>query len=97
MVQLTAVVLARLLPSKSVLTPTEQAHLQRLFEMHNKTDADGVPIWYVRRSLEDAIKELTTSISQQTSLLASIQGREKETSLVLKELLGVIKEMRNST
>jgi hypothetical protein len=34
-----------------------------LHDWHDKRDADGVPLWYVRRSLEDAIKDLGEKVS----------------------------------
>ena len=33
-----------------------------LYRMHDITDEDGVPVWYVRRSLEAAIEGLVTTI-----------------------------------
>ena len=39
-----------------------------LYTWHDKTDADGVPVWYVRRSLEVAISDLSVSINKQTKI-----------------------------
>lgn len=41
----------------------------RLYEWHNVKDEDGVMVWYVRRSLEDAIKGINMSIGQQNKIL----------------------------
>jgi hypothetical protein len=38
----------------------------RLYEMHNRKDNDGVYVWYVRRSLEEAIVKLGENIDKQT-------------------------------
>ena len=37
-----------------------------LYDMHNQKDNDGVYIWYVRRSLEEAITKLADNIQHQT-------------------------------
>ncbi len=42
--------------------------LDDLHEWHNVRDNDGVPIWYVRRSLEEAINKLADNIAMQTQL-----------------------------
>ncbi len=41
--------------------PLEQ--ITELHEWHNKSDQDGVKIWYVRKSLEDTLKESSVAIS----------------------------------
>jgi len=43
-----------------------------LHEWHAVKDAEGVPVWYVRRSLEDAIKELSDNIGRQTEIFSSL-------------------------
>ena len=40
-----------------------------LWVWHNKEDADGVKVWYVRQSLEDAIQRLADNIATQTKML----------------------------
>lgn len=45
---------------------------QTMFDLHNVKDREGVPIWYVRSSLEDAIKKLVVSIDNQTNLVSSL-------------------------
>ena len=45
-----------------------------LWKWHNKEDDEGVKIWYVRRSLEDAIKDLATTIATLASILQAIQS-----------------------
>ena len=37
-----------------------------IFDMHNQKDNDGVYVWYVRRSLEEAIIKLAENIDKQT-------------------------------
>ena len=52
-----------------------------LHDWHNKTDEDGVFNWYVRRSLEDSIKDLGEKICQQievqTQILQQMQKMEE--------------------
>jgi len=49
-----------------------------MYEWHNKNDAEGVKIWYVRRSLETAIEKLTESIAIQTNVLKEILQDQRE-------------------
>ncbi len=48
---------------------------QDLWEWHAREDDEGVKVWYVRRSLEDAIKELSLSIRTQTEVMAQLVGK----------------------
>jgi len=43
-----------------------------LHEWHNKTDADGIPLWYVRRSLEESIRDLGEKIYLQIEIQTEI-------------------------
>ncbi len=43
-----------------------------LHEWHNKTDQDGIPLWYVRRSLEESIRELGEKIYLQIEIQTEI-------------------------
>lgn len=36
--------------------------VDKLYDWHNARDEEGVPVWYVRKSLEQAIKNLSSSI-----------------------------------
>lgn len=49
----------------------EEIHTQvrELHEMHNHKDSDGVYVWYVKRSLEDAMDKLAEAVNKQTLLL----------------------------
>nr|BDD46249.1 hypothetical protein 81 [bacterium] len=44
--------------------------LDDLWEWHSIKDADGVPIWYVRRSLEESIQSLSNTIKADADRLA---------------------------
>jgi len=39
------------------------AQLRRLYDMHNITDGDGTPIWYVPQALADNQQELVKTVS----------------------------------
>lgn len=49
-----------------------------LYDMHNQKDSDGVYIWYVRRSLEDAVNKLAENIAKQTDCFKELVMRLKE-------------------
>jgi len=51
---------------------------QVMFDLHNIKDREGVPIWYVRSSLEEAIKKLVVSIDNQTNLVSSLVHEVRE-------------------
>jgi hypothetical protein len=45
--------------------------LEDLHEWHDKEDVDGVKVWYMRKSLEDAIIKLGENVDRQTRVLES--------------------------
>ncbi len=45
-----------------------------LYRMHDKTDDDGVPVWYVRQSLEAAIRGLKDNILLQNQVIAELKS-----------------------
>lgn len=68
-----------------------------MFDWHDKNDEDGVKIWYVRRSLEEALHENVRAINilaknseMQTKLLEDMVNQNKEMSkdqMILSKLL----------
>ena len=46
-----------------------------LHNWHNQHDDEGVKIWYVRRSLEEAVHKLAQNIELEAKLLDRIDGR----------------------
>ena len=58
----------------------------QMYDWHNKSDADGIKIWYVRRSLEDAIQKLADNVSVQTEVLRDILTQQKETQKDMERL-----------
>ncbi len=49
--------------------------LKDLHVWHNKFDEDGVPVWYVRKGLETAIKELAQNVASQTRIFERLVDR----------------------
>lgn len=52
----------------------------KLFDMHNKCDEDGLPLWYMPRSMkdilvkmEDTLQELTNVIRTNTAILVRLE------------------------
>jgi hypothetical protein len=73
-------------------------HLNKtMYDWHDKSDEDGVKIWYVRRSLEEALHENVKAINilaknseVQTRLLEDMVRQNKEMSkdqMILSKLL----------
>ena len=58
-----------------------------LYNWHSIKDADGVPIWYYRRSMEDAIDRLQISIGKQTDVLVEISRRQDRQVEVMSRLV----------
>lgn len=54
-----------------ILTISKQT--EDLYTWHNISDEEGVKIWYVRRSLEEAIGKLADNIAEQTKLMSKWQ------------------------
>lgn len=46
--------------------------IKDLYEWHDVKDNEGVRLWYVRRSLEEAIKELSDNIARQTEVFSGL-------------------------
>jgi hypothetical protein len=55
-----------------------KAMVKDLHGWHSVVDQDGVKIWYMRRSFEDAIKALGDNIATQTELLRSLVSEFRE-------------------
>ena len=55
--------------------PGMSRRLRELHGWHDKTDEDGVRIWYVRRSLETAIRDLSENVKAQTELLRTMVSK----------------------
>jgi hypothetical protein len=50
-----------------------------LYDWHNKEDSEGVKVWYVRKTLEEAIVKLADNIDKQTDILRDLVGQVRQT------------------
>jgi len=62
--------------------------ISELHEWHAISDAEGVKIWYVRRSLEEAILKLSDNLNKQTEVLAEIHREQLEVRSLLSRVGG---------
>ena len=60
--------------------------IEQLWNWHNKTDQDGVPVWYVRKSLEDVIFKLSENLENQNRLIES-------NSRILESLVDKVRDL----
>lgn len=71
-----------------------------MYEWHNKSDQDGVKVWYIRQSLENALRDnakataaIAKNIELQTRLLEEMiqnqRSMTKEQNEVIKTLHGI--------
>lgn len=65
--------------------PRMARQLDDLHQWHSLTDEEGVKVWYVRRSLEDAIRELSSNIRAQTEVLQNLVLESRETRKKVEE------------
>jgi peptidoglycan hydrolase CwlO-like protein len=72
---------------------------EEMYDWHNKSDQDGVKIWYVRQSLENALRDnakateaIARNIELQTKLLEEMIQNQRSMS---KEQSDMIKDLRN--
>jgi hypothetical protein len=70
-----------------------------MYEWHDKSDADGVKIWYVRQSLENALRDnakateaIARNIELQTRLLEEMISNQRNLS---KEQAEMMKDIRD--
>lgn len=57
-----------------------------LYQWHSVVDGEGVKVWYVRRSLEEAIRDLSANIRAQTEVLQQVLLESRETRRDLERL-----------
>jgi len=67
----------------------EHEWLKELRDVHDKTDRDGVPLWYVPRSLVDMQKEIIT-------LLQNISQHQSKINFILETLISKINTFKDS-
>lgn len=67
--------------------------IRELHEWHDRRDSDGVPVWYVRKSLEEIIRQnadaataLMQSSAMQTQLLKELAEAQKDILIEIRRL-----------
>lgn len=73
----------------TLLTDDEHKWMQELHQQHNKTDADGIPLWYMPRSFIDSQREIV-------NILNSIYSHQEKSTYVLESVLKKLDEVDNN-
>ena len=60
------------LRSRGIDLPKITKQIDELHHWHDRTDEDGVPVWYVRKVTAEAIEKIATNMELQTQLLKEI-------------------------
>lgn len=82
-------VLSFLSRKSNSFTMEDRHQLRDLHQWHSLTDDEGVKVWYVRRSLEEAVVRLADSIEK----FGEAQRSERD---VLKEIARDMRDMRKA-
>lgn len=74
-----------------------------MYDWHNKSDADGVKVWYVRQSLENALRDnakateaIARNIELQTRLLEEMIQNQRSLSKEQAEMMKDIRDIERS-
>ena len=73
---------------KPTLSDDQNTMLQDLHNWHNKTDADGIPLWYVPRSFIESQKEIVVVLSE-------ISSHQERTTFLLEALIKSIDKLED--
>jgi len=67
-----------------------EMQLRTLHELHNIKDSDGVPVWYVRQSLEKVMQGMVATVAQLSLVV-------QESNLINNKILAELKsfEVKN--
>lgn len=63
------------LKSRGIDLVKMSSQVNELHKWHDITDSDGVMKWYVKPSLEEAIRELSLNVAKQTVVLERMDSR----------------------
>ena len=64
-----------MLKSRGIDLQVMSRQVDELHKWHDVSDSEGVKLWYVRRSLEEAITKLADNIALETKFLDRIDRR----------------------
>lgn len=74
-----------------------------MYDWHNKSDGDGVKVWYVRQSLENALRDnakateaIARNIELQTRLLEEMIQNQRSLSKEQAEMMKDIRDIERS-
>jgi hypothetical protein len=73
---------------KPTLSDSQDSMLQDLYNWHNKTDSDGIPLWYVPRSFIESQKEIV-------DVLSDISKHQEKTTFLLEALIKRIERLED--
>lgn len=71
-----------------------EAQQRDLWIWHNEKDDDGVPRWYVRKSLEESIKRQNKILSELTKAVDKLACNSTTQAEVLNRLVGILTNSR---
>ena len=63
-----------------------------LYDAHHKFDANGIPLWYSKASLEHAIEKLADNIDKQTTLLSNMIYEMRSSRKDIERLESIIRK-----
>jgi hypothetical protein len=69
---------------------------EKLLEMHNVRDEDGVPVWYVRRSMDDSLKTLSNGVGDLNNLLIKMHDSQNELRKSINKMIDVVSDMNSN-
>ena len=72
--------------NKVELNEKDIMELRMLIEMHKKTDENGMPLWYIPRSLTSNIRDIN-------QILLSISNSQENTAKVLEKVTTVLESL----
>jgi hypothetical protein len=64
-----------------------------LYKWHDVRDADGVPKWYIKESMEETMKVLAEAIKEQSENTKDLSTNIKLEGQVLTQLVAEVKEL----
>ncbi len=68
-----------------------QPEVEWLKKVHDKTDEDGVYVWYVRKSLETSLSKLAENIEKQTLIMDRMWNEIKSSNHRIEKLGDILK------
>ena len=82
--------------NKSSMTLREHEWLKGLFDMHNRMDTNGRPIWYVPQSIADTSDRIVEVLREQSAMMGRqttiLEGIAKSQDTVLER----VRELKDS-